>query len=278
MVKMKKNGPIALFDSGVGGLTIAKEIIAEFPEEDVIYFGDTAHLPYGIREQTEVKDFVVEIIDYFVNLGAKIVIIACNTATAAGLEIAREKFNIPIIGPIEAGVKEAIIATKNNRVGVIATEGTIASRAYQNKIDQLSTKIEVFSEACPSFIPLVESGELYSLKVLKIAESYLNPLKEKNIDTLLLGCTHFPYLTKVIREVIGDDVNLIYPGRGIALQVRNILEEARSLKSHQNIGKTKFYVSDLNKLSDKFVGLGKEFLGFSDLSFEELDLWDNKIE
>jgi len=273
MVTMGKKNPIALFDSGVGGLTIAKEVIAEFPKEQIIYFGDTAHLPYGIRAQSQVRDFVLEIIDYFVKMDAKMVIIACNTATAAGLKDAKRRFDIPIIGPIEPGVEEAVLATNNNKIGVIATEGTIESGAYQKGLQNASSRVEVFSQPCPEFIPLVERGELYSSRAKEVAEAYLRPLKEEGIDTLLLGCTHFPYLEGIIREVIGTEVKLIYPGRGIALKVREILNKQDLLNEGNSIESNQFYVSDLDKLSRDFVKLGKEFLKFKELEFKKLNLW-----
>ncbi|MGM0369798.1 MAG: glutamate racemase [Bacillota bacterium] len=267
-----ENG-IALFDSGVGGLTIAREMTSEFPAEDIVYFGDTAHLPYGPREQSQVRDFVFDIINYFVEGGAKIVIIACNTATAAGLEEAQEKFPIPIIGPIEPGVEEALARTKNKKIGVIATEGTIGSSAYQDTLRAKSEDVEIFAQACSEFVPLVETGELYSERAKKVAEKYLNPLREEGIDTLLLGCTHFPYLGGVIKEVVGQDVKLIYPGRGIAMEARKILARMELLKNN-GTGKRKFYVSDKNKLSQNFVEIGTEFLNFEQLRFSEFNLWD----
>ncbi|WP_408955782.1 glutamate racemase [Natroniella sp. ANB-PHB2] len=270
---MDKNNPIVLFDSGVGGLTIAKEVMSEFPNEDIIYFGDTAHLPYGSRPQTEVRRFAFEIIDYFLKLEAKLVIIACNTATAAGLKAAQKRFEVPIIGPIKPGVREATLATTNNKIGVIATEGTIESGVYQRALQTQSANVEVYAQACPKFIPLVEAGELYSQKTKQIAQYYLASLVKEEIDTLLLGCTHFPYLRKVLKEVVGESVNLIYPGRGIALQVRDILESKALLNSNQIKGKREFYISNLDKLSAKFVKLGKEFLNFKELNFKELDLW-----
>ncbi|PRX17803.1 glutamate racemase [Orenia metallireducens] len=270
---MAKKDPIALFDSGVGGLTIAKEVIAEFPKEQIIYFGDTAHLPYGIRPQNQVRDFVLEIIDYFTKINAKMVIIACNTATAAGLKEAQKQFALPIIGPIEPGVEEAVLATANKKIGVIATEGTIESGAYQKGLKKASSKVEVFSQPCPEFIPLVERGELYSSKAKGITKAYLRPLKKEGIDTLLLGCTHFPYLEGIIREVMGKEVKLIYPGRGIALRVREILKQQDLLNEDTSIKDNQFYVSDLDKLSNDFVKLGKDFLNFKELEFKKLDIW-----
>ncbi len=268
---MDKNSPIVLFDSGVGGLTIAKEIMTELSNEKIIYFGDTAHLPYGTRLQSEVEGFALQIMDYFVDLGAKMVIIACNTATAASLKLAQDRFNIPIIGPIKAGAKEAIIRTENNKIGVIATTGTIESSAYQNVLKELGFTGEVFAQACPKLVPLVEKGELYSQRARRVVSEYLTSLKEVEIDTLLLGCTHFPYLARLLEEIMGKDVNLIYPGRVIALQVRNYLVQKDLLgdTNRQN----SFYVSDLDNLSHEFLEVGREFLGFEKLEFKELDLW-----
>ena len=222
---MTKDAPIALFDSGVGGLTIAKEIIDEFPNEEIIYFGDTAHLPYGPRPQKEVRNFALEIINYFKKLDVKMVIIACNTATAASLEVARKRFSFPIIGPIETGVEAAINKTENNKVGVIATEGTIGSGAYQTALIERLAEVEISAKACSAFVPLVEEGQLYTRETKEVIREHLLPLKEEGVDTLLLGCTHFPYLSRSIKEVVGEDISLIYPGRSIALEVRSVLEE-----------------------------------------------------
>lgn len=272
MKKYNQDSPIALFDSGVGGLTIAKEVMAEFSNEDIIYFGDTAHLPYGPKSQQEVRAFVFKIIEYFVNLGAKIVIIACNTATAAGLKEARKKFDIPIIGPIVPGVREAVAKTRNNKIGVIATKGTMKSNSYQLALNKLAPQIDVFAKACPGFVPLVEAGELYTKEAKEIINNSLISLKEKEVDTLLLGCTHFPYLADLISDFMGQNVDLIYPGRGIALKVREILERENLLNQRDRIARRSFYVSDLNRLSKKFLSLGKQFLDFRELNFNELDI------
>ncbi|SDC15445.1 MULTISPECIES: glutamate racemase [unclassified Candidatus Frackibacter] len=272
---MKSSNPIALFDSGVGGLTVTKEVMNEFPDEDVIHFGDTLHLPYGPRPQKEVRGFAFEIIDYLIEiLNVKLIIIACNTATAAALKIAQDEFEVPIIGPVKPGAKAAIKKTKNQKIGVIATKGTISSKAYHKEIKLLSKEVEIFAKACPEFVTLVERGKVTGLEVEEVVEGYLASLREVGVDTLLLGCTHFPYLSQVIQKVIGPDVNLIYPGREIAIQAREILSALDDLNKQPKIGSRTFYVSDLDNISYDFVKVGREFLGLDELQFKELPIFD----
>ncbi|MCK8824784.1 glutamate racemase [Fuchsiella alkaliacetigena] len=274
---MKSSNPIALFDSGVGGLTITKEVMEEFPDEDIVYFGDTAHLPYGPRPQEEVRSFVFKIIDYLLRFfNVKLIVIACNTATAAGLKAAQERFEVPIIGPVKPGAEAAIEQTRNKRIGVIATEGTIGSGAYYQEIKSLSTEINVFSKACPGFIPLVEAGKISGAEVRRIAVDYLASFKEVGVDTLLLGCTHFPYVSHEIQKVMGPEVELIYPGRRIAVQARKILAKQELLNSTTIEAKRDFYVSDLNNLSYDFVEIGKDFLELQELRFAELPIFVNQ--
>jgi glutamate racemase len=272
--RMKSSNPIALFDSGVGGLTITKEVMKEFPHEDIVYFGDTAHLPYGPRPQEEVRSFAFTIIDYLLEVfNVKLIIIACNTATAAALDLVQDKFKVPIIGPVKPGAKAAIEQTQNKKIGVIATKGTINSRAYHKEIAMLSEQVEVFSKPCPEFVTLVERGKIVGKKVEKIVEGYLHSLKEVGVDTLLLGCTHFPYLSQVIQKVMGDNVNLIYPGREIAVEARKRLFSRDLLNEQLEVGNRDFYVSDLNNISYDFVQIGKRFLGLKELQFKKIDIF-----
>ncbi|MGM0472198.1 MAG: glutamate racemase [Bacillota bacterium] len=271
---MNSQSPIALFDSGVGGLTITKSVMKEFPNEDIIYFGDTAHLPYGPRPQDEVRSFVFQIINYLINrFNVKLIIIACNTATAAGLQAAQDKFALPLIGPVKPGVEAAIHCTTNQKIGVIATKGTINSQAYQNEILNLTDKVEVFTKACPEFVTLVEQGQIIGTEVERIISDQLRSLKEVGIDTLILGCTHFPYLSRVIQNVMGQDVNLIYPGREIAIQARSVLSHNQLLNQQVTAGRRDFYVSDLNNISQDFIQIGKQFLELKELEFSKLSIF-----
>ncbi|SKA06002.1 glutamate racemase [Selenihalanaerobacter shriftii] len=272
---MKSSNPIALFDSGVGGLTVTKEVMEEFPHENVIHFGDTLHLPYGPRAQEQVRSFAFKIIDYLIDvINVKLVIIACNTATAAALKLAKEKFEIPIIGPVKPGAKAAVKETNNQKLGVIATKGTIGSRAYHREIRELSTKVEIFAKACPEFVTLVEKGKVIGSEVEEVVQEYLAPLRAEGVDTLLLGCTHFPYLNKIIQKVMGPEVSLIYPGKEIAIQAREILSKHGLLNKQPQLGKREFYVSNLENISYDFVKVGKEFLELRELEFKKLDIFD----
>lgn len=252
------NKPIGIFDSGIGGITVVREIINHLPNEDIIYFGDTARFPYGPRNLKEVKGFVFEIIDYLKTQDVKLVVIACNTGTAAGLREAQEKFDLPIIGVIEPGARGAVSATRNRKVGVIATEGTIKSNAYVEAIHAFDAGIEIYSGACPALVNFVEQGELKGENLRKQIIEYLNPVKEFGADTLILGCTHYPLLIPAISEVAGSFIELISSAKETAIEVKDILGRREHLKEKNEKPKHRFIASDG---AEKFLNLGKMFLG-----------------
>ncbi len=222
---------IAMLDSGVGGLTVVKEIFHQLPKERVVYFGDTARMPYGPREHLEVREFAVEIIEFLHTQDIKMVIVACNSATAAGLPYYQEKFKLPIIGVIEPGVRAALSHSKEKRIGVIGTAGTIASGAYERVIKRRDSQVEVFSKACPLFVLIVENNLAHTPEAYKVAEEYLAPLKEAEIDTLILGCTHYPLLGPVIQEVMGEQVKLISSAEETARETKEILTSLNLLNT-----------------------------------------------
>lgn len=252
------NKPIGIFDSGVGGLTVARAVLEELPNEHLIYFGDTARVPYGPRDLQEVKGFVFEIVTFLQSQGVKIIVIACNTGTAAGLVDAQRHFNIPIIGVIEPGARGAVQATVNRRVGVIGTKGTIESSAYQKTIQALDAGIEVFGQACPPFVEFAERGETTGQEITNVAQEYLKPLKEAQVDTVILGCTHYPLLTKVIAEVMGEDVKLINSATETAIEVRENLTRRGFLRAENTLLTHRFIVSGDEKA---FLTLSQRFLG-----------------
>lgn len=260
--KIDRYKAIALLDSGVGGLTVVKEIFKQLPHENIIYFGDTAHFPYGPRPHTQVRGFVHEIIDFFQTQGIKMIIIACNSATAAGLEHYENKVNVPLLGVIEPGVRVALKHTKTNKIGVIGTTGTIQSGAYQEVFNRLSGGgIQLFSQPCPLFVLIVENGLVDSPEAKRVAEEYLRPLKEVGIDTLILGCTHYPLMSGVIQEVMGSGVKLISSAEETAREARKIMEERRLLNPQGDAALTlhhRFFVSGPAK---PFTDLAVNLLG-----------------
>ena len=222
---MDRNAPIGIFDSGVGGLTVAREIIRQIPEERIVYFGDTARLPYGSKSRDTIIRYSRQIIRFLQTMNVKAIVIACNTASAYALETVRAEADIPVIGVINAGARTAVHATGNKRIGVIGTEGTIGSGIYTEVMKKMKPDIEVFGKSCPLFVPLVEEGLLHDSVTDEIASRYLSMLKGKYIDTLVLGCTHYPLLRSTIRRLMGEGVTLVNPAYETALGLGRLLEE-----------------------------------------------------
>lgn len=219
------DGPIALFDSGFGGLTVARAVIDLLPHEEIVYLGDTGRYPYGPRPLDEVREFALQIADELVRVrGAKVLVVACNTAAAAALSELQERYDIPVVGVIEPGVRSMAAATRNGRVGVIGTVGTIESGAYQRAVADAAPDAELCALSCPGFVEFVERGEFDSHQVHVLAERLLAPALDAGIDTLLLGCTHYPYLARTIGDVMGRDVVLVSSADETAFEVRRVLE------------------------------------------------------
>ena len=247
------NRPIAVFDSGIGGLTVLKEIIEQLPGEDIVYFGDTARIPYGTRSKETVIKYVLQSFGFLMTKDIKAIVIGCNTATAFAIDEARKHFDLPIIGVVNPGALAASKATKNNTIGVIGTEGTINSSAYQRRIRQILPTAEIIGISCPLFVPIVEEGWENSDVASLAAEKYLLELKEHKIDTLVLGCTHYPVLRYTIGKVMGPGVQLINPAYETAKLTKDILEEKNLLNEKLDGGNYKYYVSDD---PDKFKRIG----------------------
>ncbi len=253
------NKPIGVFDSGVGGLTAVKELMRLLPYESIVYFGDTARVPYGIKSKETVTKFSLENIVFLLKKNVKFVVVACNTASSLALPSLRRFIKVPFIGVISPGVKEAVSATRNKRIGVIATRSTIKSNAYVGEIKKIDARIKVFSKACPLFVPLAEEGWVNSRVTKEIARTYLKPLKQSGIDTLILGCTHYPLLKSTISHVLGKKIRLIDSARQVALEVRQELR-AHGLAATKKRPTYRFYVSDEPTL---FKELAQRFLGRS---------------
>ncbi len=250
------NKAIGIFDSGVGGLTVFKEVKKVLPSESIIYLGDTARVPYGIRSKETVTRYSIENTEFLLSKGIKLLIIACNTASSLSIEEIKKKTSIPVIGVIEPGARAALRATRNKKIGVIGTEATIKSRAYPEAIKKIDSSVEVFSKACPLFVPLVEEGWTSGTVTRLVAEIYLKELKEKGIDTLILGCTHYPLLKPVISEVMGEDVQLIDSAVETAIVVKKIIED-NGLRNCSNKPYYNFYVTDS---PERFISVGERFL------------------
>lgn len=251
------NRPIGVFDSGLGGLTVLKEINKHLPNEDTIYFGDTARVPYGQRSKETIMKYTFQAINFLSTKDVKAIVIACNTATARALAEAKEKYDIPIMGVIEAGAKSAVEYTKNKTVGVIGTAATISSNAYNKAIARMDESVEVIGKACPLFVPLVEEGWANKEISSMAAHMYLDELVEKGIDSLVLGCTHYPILKRTIGEAVGMDIKLINPAKETALSLKSVLKENGMLNEKNEEGTCKYFVSDINEQFSKVAG---EFL------------------
>jgi len=207
--KEPQRAPIGVFDSGVGGLTVLRQIYRQLPNESIIYFGDTARLPYGIRSQAEILQFVREILCWMQQQGVKMVVMACNTSSALALEMVRQEFNIPILGVILPGAKAAV--QQGKRIGVIATPATAKSNAYKQAILEIDPEVQVWQVGCPEFVPLIEQNRIHDPYTTEVARSYLEPLLQQEIDTLVYGCTHYPHLAPVLRSLLPAHIKLIDP-------------------------------------------------------------------
>jgi glutamate racemase len=249
---------IGIFDSGFGGLTVARAVIDLLPHEDLIYFGDTARCPYGPRPPEEVRGFALEITDLLVEEGVKIVVVACNSAESTAFYEATGRYEVPIVTVIEPGVKAAIAATRNRRIGMIGTVATVASRAYDKVVDATRENVTFITQACPLFVDFVERGDTTSDELLEVAEGYLVPLKQAGIDTLILGCTHYPLLAGVIRFVMGEEVLLVSSAETTAADVFARLKYEDLLNPSDRPGKHRFITSGRE---EPFGELGRRFLG-----------------
>ncbi|MDI6715457.1 MAG: glutamate racemase [Actinomycetota bacterium] len=263
------NRPIGIFDSGLGGLTVVREIIDQLPNEEIIYFGDTARFPYGPRPISELKTFVFEIIDYLLVNDVKFIVIACNSASAAALEDAQQYYNIPIIGVIEPGARAAVRATHCRRIGVIGTQATIASGSYMSAIKAIDAGIQVYSQACPDLADFVEKNETTGPRIERSVRWYLDSLLRAGIDSLILGCTHYPLLSETISKVAGDWVQLISSAKETARELKETLTRKGSLRKDNKPPILRFISSGDKEI---FRKLGVRFLGQEIKSVERVRL------
>jgi len=250
--------PIGVFDSGIGGLTVVKALVEELPSESIVYFGDTARVPYGTKSKSTIVKFSLENVEFLLRFGVKCIVIACNTSSSWALPTLRKYFKVPIIGVIRPGALAAVRATRNKRVGVIGTTATIRSGAYETAIHRVDPRIKVFSQHCPLFVPLVEEGWLNGAVCLEVAERYLHPLKRERIDTLILGCTHYPLISSTIRKVLGPQVVLVDSAKQTVTEVRGVLMGTDALSNGNTRPRYRFFVTDepshFNRIGHRFLG------------------------
>lgn len=270
-----KNAPIGIFDSGLGGLTVARAILDVIPEEDIIYLGDTANIPYGPRRLEEVRELVLTNLDYLAARGVKMIVIACNTATAAALGDAKERYErgmgIPIVEVVTPAATEAAERTGNKNVGVIGTAGTVGSGVYVDTLRAIP-EVNVHQSACPRFVEFVEDGVTGGEELLSVAREYLDPLKDANVDTVVLGCTHYPLLEDVIGEVMGEGTTLVSSSDATAKETLRVLIEENLLHSVRPAGEGPEYRFLSTNLNGKFEELSKRFLGPEATHFEAVDV------
>ena len=266
------SAPIGVFDSGVGGLTVAREIMRQMPNEKIIYFGDTARVPYGSKSRDTVTRFSKQILHFLQTFDVKTIVVACNTASAYALEELEKECDIPIIGVIKPGAKVAAEVTRNGKIGVIATEATISSGIYTQYIKEMNKDVTVYGKACPLFVPLIEEGLWIDPVTDEIAKRYLTELIDLDIDTLILGCTHYPLIRSTLGRIIGEDVTLVNPAYETAIELKSLLQERGLLNDqHPALGENQyqFYVSDT---AEKFKNFANSIIKYGILSAKKVNI------
>lgn len=255
------SAPIGVFDSGVGGLTVAREIMRHLPKEHLVYFGDTARVPYGSKSRDNIIRYSRQIIRFLKTKQVKAIVIACNTASALALDVVRDETDVPIIGVVVPGARAAVAATQNKKIGVVGTEATIRSQMYSRLMKEMDSEVSVVGKPCPLFVPLVEEGFAKHNVTAEIIDYYLASMKESDIDTLILGCTHYPLLRSRVRDYLGDSINLVNPAYETAMDLKALLEEKGIANTEFTKGQANydFYVSDA---ADKFKQFANSILPY----------------
>ncbi len=258
MAKLNTDNPIGVFDSGIGGLTVVRALTERLPHEWIIYFGDTARVPYGPKSPDVVRQYAIQDAAFLTSKSVKLIVVACNTVSAVALDEVEKRNPMPVLGVISPGAQAAVVATKNKRIGVIGTVGTIVSQAYTRAIHSLDSLIEVISRPCPLFVPLAEEGLANHPATEMLTNEYLKPLLAQEIDTLVLGCTHYPLLKHTIEKVVGPQITLIDSAEATALEVEKLLAREGLLTRNNGTPRHEFFVSDL---PHRFRELGERFFG-----------------
>jgi glutamate racemase len=253
---------IGIFDSGIGGLTVVREVLDKLPQYRIVYFGDTARTPYGTKSQKTIKEYSIEDTEFLLAQGAKVIVVACNSVSSVAFDTLRERFSVPVFEVIRPAVEKALGLTRKQRIGIIGTRATIGSGIYERLLKESRPEVEVFSHPCPLLVPLVEEGWLNRPETKRIVRKYLSPLKMKQIDTLVLGCTHYPLLKSIIEPKMGKRVRVIDSSQEVALWVKDYLEKhpevAGGLTPTEGQEGHRFFVSDL---TPNFEQIAKQFLG-----------------
>ena len=265
----RSQSPIGIFDSGIGGLTVVREILRRLPDENFIYLGDTARVPYGTKSSQTVIKYSQSNSKFLISKGIKLLVVACNTASAVALPSLRWDFELPIIGVIEPGARKAVRITKTGKVGVIGTPSTIKSNAYKKAMENIAPEVKVYSKACPLFVPLAEEGWTDGEIAELTAKRYLEPLMESGIEVLILGCTHYPLLKSMIQKVMGDEVTLVDSAEETALEIERILKDNNISNESFSSNKREFYLTDV---SDTFIEIAGRFLGEKIERVEQVDI------
>jgi glutamate racemase len=268
------DAPVGIFDSGVGGLTVAREIMRQIPNEKIVYFGDTARVPYGSKSKETITKFSRQIVHFLQEQKVKAIVAACNTASAYALDEIEKEIDIPLIGVVKPGAKAAAEATRNGRIGVIGTEGTIGSHIYSTYIKEIDPDITVMGKACPLFVPLVEEGLWQDPVTDEIANRYLGSLIDSDIDTLILGCTHYPLIRSTVGKIMGESVTLVNPAYETARELKALLADENLLNEKgPELGgnRYRFYVSDM---ADKFQTFANSILKYGILSAKKINIED----
>ena len=270
--EFSEDAPIGVFDSGLGGLTVVREIIRQLPDENIVYFGDTARVPYGCKSRDTIIHYTEQILHFLTTKRVKAIVVACNTASAYALEAVKDKVSVPIIGVLKPGAKAAVKATKNRRIGVIGTEGTVRSGLYASYIHELDPSILVFQKPCPLFVPMVEEGMWQDPVLTEMAKRYTAVLKEENVDTLIMGCTHYPLIRSTLSDVMGEGIELVNPARETALALQKVLAEnhmERGINAPVSKEPYRFYVSDG---PERFHDFASKVLRFDIPEPEKIDI------
>ncbi|MEF9945280.1 MAG: glutamate racemase [Lachnospiraceae bacterium] len=272
-VEHKAMRPIGVFDSGVGGLTVAREIMRQLPEENLVYFGDTARVPYGSKSKDTIIRYARQIIRFLQTQNVKAIVIACNTASALALDVVREECEIPVLGVILPGARAAVTSTENKKIGVIGTEATVRSATYSKIIHGYDKTVSVIGKACPLFVPLVEEGFAKHVVTEEIIDYYLSEMKDSDIDTLILGCTHYPLLRSKIGTYMGETIHLVNPAYETAMDLKQALEKQHLINqgTKEVHGTYKFYVSDA---ADKFKEFANSILPYDIDTTQQINIED----
>jgi glutamate racemase len=255
--EQERRRPIGVFDSGIGGLTVVRELFGQLPNEEIVYFGDTARVPYGTKSEETVQKFALQDAQFLVEQSVKLIVVACNTVSSNSMDLLHQHIDLPIEGVIEPGAQAAVEATRGGRVGIIGTDSTIFSRAYEKAIKAIDKKIQIFAGSCPLFVPLAEEGWTDDPVTAQVAERYLSPLRSCRIDTLVLGCTHYPLLKKMIQKTMGNGVTLIDSASATAACVKEILEREKLSRDLSSPPAHHFFVTDMPR---RFLEIGERFL------------------